>query len=49
MFAKWNFEGISKARRTAKLIAERGLPIDHPTPLAMPELKYLKFQLYQLN
>jgi 23S rRNA (cytosine1962-C5)-methyltransferase len=49
MFAKWNLEGISKARRTAKLIAERGLPIDHPTPLAMPELKYLKFQLYQLN
>jgi 23S rRNA (cytosine1962-C5)-methyltransferase len=49
MFAKWNLEGISRARRTARLLAERGLPMDHPTPLAMPELKYLKFQLFQLS
>lgn len=49
MFSTWNLEGISKAKRIAKLFAERGLPADHPTPLAMPELKYLKFQLFQLD
>jgi 23S rRNA G2069 N7-methylase RlmK/C1962 C5-methylase RlmI len=49
LFSSWNLEGIGKSRRTAKLLCERGLPADHPTPLAMPELKYLKFQLFQLS
>lgn len=48
-FTQCNLDGIGRARRVAKLVVERGLPPDHPSPLAMPELKYLKFQLFQLN
>ncbi len=48
-FEQANLQGIGRARRLAKLIVQRGLPIDHPTPLAMPELRYLKFQLFQLS
>lgn len=47
-FANANVEGISRAGRQCKLVGERGLPGDHPTPPAMSELKYLKFQLFQL-
>ncbi len=49
LFTQANLEGIGKARRVAQLIADHSLPIDHPTPLAMPELRYLKFQLFQLR
>ena len=42
-------DGLGRARRKATLIAEKGLPLDHPTPLAMPELRYLKFLLLQLD
>ncbi len=48
-FANANAEGLGRARRKATLLAERGLPADHPTPLAMPELRYLKFQLFCLD
>lgn len=48
-FTQANFEGLARARRQATLLGERGLPIDHPTPLAMPELRYLKFQLFRLD
>jgi 23S rRNA (cytosine1962-C5)-methyltransferase len=48
-FSAANLEGIGRARRQAQLIANRALPIDHPTPLAMPELRYLKFQFLRLN
>ncbi len=48
-FTQCNLDGIGRARRVAKLVVERGLPPDHPSPLAMPELKYLKFQLFQLS
>lgn len=47
-FSQANLEGIGKSRRMASLICQRCLPVDHPTPLAMPELRYLKFQLFQL-
>lgn len=47
-FTQANLEGMGRARRTAKLIADRSLPPDHPTPFSMPELRYLKFQLMQL-
>lgn len=47
-FSEANENEIGRARRKAMLFAERGLPLDHPTPLAMPELRYLKFQLFQL-
>jgi 23S rRNA (cytosine1962-C5)-methyltransferase len=42
-------EGLSRARRKGVLLAERGLPLDHPTPWAMPELRYLKFLLLGLD
>lgn len=48
-FASANFEGLARARRRATLLAERSLPIDHPTPFAMPELRYLKFHLLRLD
>jgi 23S rRNA (cytosine1962-C5)-methyltransferase len=48
-FLETNYEALGKARRRANLLADRGLPIDHPTPLAMPELRYLKFLLLQLD
>lgn len=38
-------EGISEARRRATLLALHSQPADHPTPLAMPEFRYLKFAL----
>ena len=49
LFEELNLAGIGRARRTATLIANRTLPIDHPSPLAMPELRYLKFQLLRLG
>jgi 23S rRNA (cytosine1962-C5)-methyltransferase len=48
-FAKANFEGLGRSRRKATLLNERGLPVDHPTPFAMPEMRYLKFQLMRLD
>lgn len=48
-FREANAEGLGRARRTAMLLAECSLPMDHPTPLAMPELRYLKFQLFRLS
>ena len=47
-FEELNLAGIGRARRRATLIANRSLPLDHPTPFAMPELRYLKFQLLRL-
>lgn len=47
-FEQVNLAGVGRARRRATLIANRSLPIDHPTPFAMPELRYLKFQLLRL-
>lgn len=38
-------EGISEARRRATVLAIHSQPADHPTPLAMPEFRYLKFAL----
>ncbi len=48
-FREVNAEAFGRARRTATLLAECSLPMDHPTPLAMPELRYLKFQLFRLS
>ncbi|MGN6133043.1 MAG: class I SAM-dependent rRNA methyltransferase [Aureliella sp.] len=48
-FEEVNLAGIGRARRIATMLANRGQPLDHPTPLAMPELRYLKFQLMRLN
>lgn len=48
-FSQVNLEGLGRAKRSATLLATKGLPIDHPTPAAMPELRYLKFQLFRLD
>ncbi len=48
-FEEVNLAGIGRARRIGTMVANRGLPADHPTPMAMPELRYLKFQLMRLN
>lgn len=48
-FTQVNAEALGRARRSATLLADCGLPLDHPSPLAMPELRYLKFQLYRLD
>ena len=48
-FLNCNSDALGKARRKATLLADCGLPVDHPTPLAMPELRYLKFLLFKLD
>ncbi len=48
-FLKTCEEGISGARRRATMLASHSQPIDHPTPLALPEFRYLKFLLFQLD
>ncbi len=48
-FLYCNAEALGKARRKAILLADCGLPVDHPTPLAMRELRYLKFLLFKLD
>ena len=41
-------EAFSKNRKRGTLILQGGQPFDHPYPLAMEELKYLKFALFQI-
>jgi len=38
-------EAAARAHRTLSLLEVRGQPADHPTPLAFPEGRYLKFAL----
>lgn len=42
-------EAFSKASRRGTLIYLGSQPIDHPYPLAMPELRYLKFALFRVE
>lgn len=49
MFLKICEEGISEARRRATVMAIQGQPPDHPSPLALPEFRYLKFVLLRLD
>ncbi|MGZ3772172.1 MAG: class I SAM-dependent rRNA methyltransferase [Pseudobdellovibrionaceae bacterium] len=42
-------EAFSRARRKATLVYMGGQPVDHPYPLAMEELRYLKFVLFRLD
>ena len=42
-------EGVSKARRRATLFGAYGQPSDHPTPLALPQFRYLKFVLMRVE
>ncbi|GIW98715.1 MAG: ribosomal RNA large subunit methyltransferase I [Pirellulaceae bacterium] len=47
-FYQLHLDVLAKARRPATLLLQRDLPCDHPTPLAMPEMRYLKFLLFHL-
>jgi 23S rRNA (cytosine1962-C5)-methyltransferase len=40
--------GLSQARRSGTVLALHSQPPDHPTPLALPEFRYLKFVLLRL-
>lgn len=40
-------EALSKARRRGKVVLVKGQPEDHPFPLALPEMRYLKFVYLQ--
>jgi 23S rRNA (cytosine1962-C5)-methyltransferase len=42
-------EAVSKARRRGQVVALRGQPEDHTWPLALEEMRYLKFALIQLD
>jgi 23S rRNA (cytosine1962-C5)-methyltransferase len=41
--------GIGTARRRATVLGIHGQPFDHPTPLAMPEFRYLKFVVLRVD
>jgi 23S rRNA (cytosine1962-C5)-methyltransferase len=41
--------GIGLARRRATVLGIHGQPCDHPTPLAMPEFRYLKFVVLRVD
>lgn len=42
-------EAFSRARKKATLVYIGGQPVDHPYPMAMSELRYLKFALFRLD
>jgi 23S rRNA (cytosine1962-C5)-methyltransferase len=42
-------EAFSKSRMRGTLVHVGGQPVDHPFPLAMEELRYLKFALFRVD
>jgi 23S rRNA (cytosine1962-C5)-methyltransferase len=42
-------EGVGAARRRAAVLAVHGQPFDHPSPLALPQFRYLKFVLLRVE
>ncbi len=42
-------DSFSKSRRVATVLYQGGQPCDHPYPLAMSELRYLKFALFRVD
>jgi 23S rRNA (cytosine1962-C5)-methyltransferase len=49
MFLEILVSSMSQARRRGRVTTISGQPIDHPWPLACPELRYLKFVLLELS
>jgi 23S rRNA (cytosine1962-C5)-methyltransferase len=49
MFLEIIENSISQARRKATVVGIYGQPGDHPAPLVMPELRYLKFVILSLD
>lgn len=48
MFLEITREAFSRAKKRATLIHMGSQPVDHPYPLSMTELRYLKFSLFRL-
>lgn len=42
-------EALSKTRRRGRVLVARGQPEDHPWPLALEEMRYLKFVLFEVT
>ncbi len=42
-------DGIGAAKRRATVLGIHGQPFDHPSPLAMPEFRYLKFVVLRVE
>ena len=49
MFLALCEESVSEARRRATVLGIYGQPADHPTPLVLPEFRYLKFVLMRVE
>ncbi|MCA9720727.1 MAG: class I SAM-dependent rRNA methyltransferase [Myxococcales bacterium] len=49
MFLETMREGAARARRVLRLLELREAPLDHPSPLAFPEGRYLKFALTRVD
>jgi 23S rRNA (cytosine1962-C5)-methyltransferase len=49
MFLEICRESFSKARKRGTVVYSGGQPFDHPYPLAMDELRYLKFMLFRVE
>lgn len=48
MFLEIVQEALSKSHRRGKVLLIKGQPEDHPFPLALPEMRYLKFVYLQV-
>lgn len=48
MFLELCQEALSKARLKGRVVVARGQPEDHPWPLALEEMRYLKFVLIEV-
>lgn len=42
-------EALSKSKRKGKVLLIKGQPEDHPFPLALTEMRYLKFVYLQIS
>ena len=49
LFLRLVEEGLDQAGRLGRVLSITGLPPDHPSPLALPEFRYLKFVLLALE
>jgi 23S rRNA (cytosine1962-C5)-methyltransferase len=48
MFLEICQEALSQARARGRVLSIQGQPTDHPYPLALPELRYLKFVMIEV-
>jgi 23S rRNA (cytosine1962-C5)-methyltransferase len=48
LFVELCAEAVARAKSRGKILAINGQPEDHPFPMALPELRYLKFVMIQI-